>query len=145
MAAMSGAQAFADLVEGYGLSHVFNMPTMMMPAMAELDRRGIIPITPHSEKAAAYMADGFARITHRPGICFAQNVGAANLAAGLKDADLACSPVVAITGGAEPAARYRNTYQETEDLGMFDAVTRFNAYLDRAERLPALFRQLVRA
>ncbi|MGH2366035.1 MAG: thiamine pyrophosphate-binding protein [Chloroflexota bacterium] len=142
---MTGSRAFADLVEGYGLSHVFNMPTMMMPAMAELDRRGIVPITPHSEKAAAYMADGFARITHRPGICMAQNVGAANLAAGLKDADLACSPVVAISGGADPAARYRNAYQETEDLGMFDAVTRFNAYLDRAERLPGLLRQLVRA
>jgi acetolactate synthase-1/2/3 large subunit len=145
MAKMTGSQAFADLVEGYGLSHVFNMPTMMMPAMAELDRRGIIPITPHSEKAAAYMADGFARVSHRPGICMAQNVGAANLAAGLKDAELACSPVIAVTGGAVPADRYRNTYQETEDLAMFDPVTRFNAYLDRPEAFPRLFRQLVRA
>ncbi|MBV8084388.1 MAG: thiamine pyrophosphate-binding protein [Chloroflexi bacterium] len=145
MPKMTGSQAFADLVEGYGLSHVFNMPTMMMPAMAELDRRGIVPITPHSEKAAAYMADGFARASHRPGICMAQNVGAANLAAGLKDAELACAPVIAITGGAVPADRYRNTYQETEDLGMFDAVTRFNAYLDRPEALPRIFRQLVRA
>ncbi|GIT70134.1 MAG: hypothetical protein Ct9H300mP27_12380 [Chloroflexota bacterium] len=57
----------------------------------------------HSEKTAGYMAGGYARAAHgAPGKCMAQNVGAANLAAGLQDPYLACSPVKALTGRAGP-------------------------------------------
>ena len=47
---------------------------------------GIKRVMCHTEKAAAYMADGYARAARRPGVAFAQSVGAANLAAGLQDA-----------------------------------------------------------
>ena len=58
--------------------------------------------TCHGEKSAAYMADGYARASGKPGICMAQVIGALNLAAGLRDAWLAHSPVIAFTGGREP-------------------------------------------
>jgi acetolactate synthase-1/2/3 large subunit len=74
----------------------------------------------------------------------AQNIGAANLAAGLKDAYMACSPVIAITGGPDPESRYRYLYQEIEDLSMFDPVTKFNARIDKVSRLPDLLRQAFR-
>ena len=64
-------------------------------------------IRPHGEKSAAYMADGYARASGRPGICMAQVVGAQNLAAGLRDAYLAHSPVIAFTGGRNPLTKYR--------------------------------------
>ena len=48
------------------------------------------------------MADGYARASGKPGICMAQVIGALNLAAGLRDAWLAHSPVIAMTGGREP-------------------------------------------
>ena len=51
----------------------------------------------HGEKSAAYMADGYARASGKPGICMAQVIGALNLAAGLRDAWLAHSPVLAFT------------------------------------------------
>jgi acetolactate synthase-1/2/3 large subunit len=76
--------------------------------MAEMEDMNVRRVTTHGEKAAAYMADGYARASHKPGICLAQNVGAANLAAGLRDAFMACSPVIAITGGPEPDSRYRH-------------------------------------
>ena len=75
----------------------------------------------------------------------AQTVGAANLAAGLRDAYLAGSPVIAITGGRQPETTYRHVYQEIEDLPMFNAVTKFNAQVDKVERLPDLLRQAFRA
>jgi acetolactate synthase-1/2/3 large subunit len=77
-----------------------------------METLGIRRVLTHSEKAAAYMADGYARVSHKPGICMAQSVGAANLASGLQDAYLGLSPVIAITGRMPPIAQYRNAYQE---------------------------------
>ena len=99
MPRMTGSRFFAETRHGYGVSHVFFVPTIVTPALAAMGPLGITRVMAHGEKAAAYMADGYARAARRPGICMAQTVGAANLAAGLKDAKLAGSPVVALSGG----------------------------------------------
>jgi acetolactate synthase I/II/III large subunit len=145
---MSGQQLFAEMVHGYGISHVFFVPTILTPALAAMGQLSpsITRVTTHSEKAAAYMADGYARASRKPGLCMAQTVGAANLAAGLKDAWLAGSPVIAISGGSSPNTRYRHAYQELrDDFSMFGEVTKFSARVERVDRLPDLFRQAVRA
>jgi acetolactate synthase-1/2/3 large subunit len=89
MPTRTGGQLFAEMLESYGTSHVFFVPALMLATMAELRARGITPVSAHGEKAAAYMADGYARASRKPGFCMAQAVGAANLAAGLKDAYMA--------------------------------------------------------
>jgi acetolactate synthase-1/2/3 large subunit len=132
-------------VHGFGVTHFFNVPSILRRAMAEMEALGMRGVTAHSEAAAAYMADGYARARRAPGVCFAQAVGAGNLAAGLRDAYLAGSPVVALTGGPHPDTRYRYLYQEVEDLPMFDAVTKFNVRVESIERLPDLLRQAFRA
>src|SRR5213594_5182824 len=116
MPRMTGNRYFAEAVHAYGISHVFFVPTIMLPAMAEMEDMNIRRVVTHGEKAAAYMADGYARASRRPGICMAQNIGAANLAAGLRDPYMACSPVIAITGGPDSESRYRYLYQEVEDF-----------------------------
>ena len=144
MARMTGSRFFAEAMQAYGVTHIFFVPTMLLPAMAEMEDMNIRRVVTHGEKAAAYMADGYARASRRPGICMAQNVGAANLAAGLRDAYMACSPVIAITGGPDSESRYRHLYQEIEDFSMFEPVTKFNARIDRLNRLPDLLRQAFR-
>jgi acetolactate synthase-1/2/3 large subunit len=144
MALMTGSRFFAEAMQAYGVSHIFFVPTMLLPAMAEMEDMNIRRVVTHGEKAAAYMADGYARASRKPGICMAQNVGAANLAAGLRDAYMASSPVIAITGGPDPDSRYRYLYQEVEDFSMFDPVTKFNARIDTLSRLPDLLRQAFR-
>ena len=144
MALMTGSRFFAEAMQAYGVTHIFFVPTMLLPAMAEMEDMNIRRVVTHGEKAAAYMADGYARASRRPGICMAQNVGAANLAAGLRDAYMACSPVIAITGGPDSESRYRHLYQEVEDFSMFEPVTKFNARIDRLNRLPDLLRQAFR-
>src|SRR5215204_1429264 len=108
MPRMTGSRYFAEMMQGYGVTHIFFVPTMLLPALAEMEDMGIRRVMTHGEKAAAYMADGYARASHRSGICMAQAIGAANLAAGLRDAMMAGSPVIAITGGPEPKSRYRH-------------------------------------
>ncbi|HLQ22205.1 MAG TPA: thiamine pyrophosphate-binding protein, partial [Gemmatimonadales bacterium] len=142
---MTGSAFFADMLQAYEVSHLFFVPTVMYPTLRELDARGIRSVMTHGEKAASYMADGYARALRKPGFCMAQNVGGANLAAGVKDAYLACSPVVAITGGPFAEYRYRHEYQEVEHFRMFDPVTKLNAVVDRIDRLPDLMRQAFRA
>ena len=119
MPRMTGNRFFAEAVHAYGITHVFFVPTIMLPAMAEMEDRGIRRVVTHGEKAAAYMADGYARASHRPGICLAQTIGSANLAAGLRDAYMACSPVIALTGGVDAASRYKHVDQEIEDFPMW--------------------------
>ncbi|MCD6364323.1 MAG: thiamine pyrophosphate-binding protein, partial [Planctomycetes bacterium] len=93
MPLMTGSRYFAEAMEAYGVSHVFFVPVILAPALAEMEGMNIRRVMAHTEKAAVYMADGYARISSRPGICMSQTIGAANLAAGLRDPFLACSPV----------------------------------------------------
>jgi acetolactate synthase-1/2/3 large subunit len=141
---MTGARFTVEMMQAYGVTHAFYMPMTVTGALVEMERLGIRRIMAHSEKAAAYMADGYARAAHRAGICIAQNVGAANLAAGLQDAYLACSPVVAITGRATSMQQYRHYYQEVDHIPLFDPVTKYNVTVDSAEQLPHVLRQAFR-
>jgi len=142
---ITGAQCLADMLAGYGVSHVFMVPAVLRRTFAEMERRtSIARIHCHGEKAAAYMADGYARASGKPGICMAQVVGALNLAAGLRDAYLAHSPVIAFTGGREPKTKFRKVYQEVDDVPAFEPVTKWNATVDAVERFPDMVRQAFR-
>jgi acetolactate synthase-1/2/3 large subunit len=142
---LTGAQLLADMLAGYGVSHVFMVPAVLRRTFAEMERRTKIHrIHCHGEKAAAYMADGYARASGRPGICMAQVVGALNLAAGLRDAYLAHSPVIAFTGGRDPKTKFRKVYQEIDDVPAFEPVTKWNATVDAVERFPDMVRQAFR-
>ena len=144
MQRMTGSRAFAEMMKGYGITHVFFVPTILLEALAEMDDIGVRKILTHGEKAAAYMADGYARATGRPGICLAQQIGASNLAAGLRDSWMAGSPVIAVTGGPATAGRYRRAYQEVEDFSQFDSVTKLSVQVDDVTRLPDLLRHAFR-
>ncbi len=142
---MTGAQCIADMLKGYEVTHVFHVPAVMRTAFAEMERRTDIKrLHVHGEKSAAYMADGYARASGKPGICGAQVIGALNLAAGLRDAWLAHSPVIAITGGRDPKTKFRKVYQEVDDVPAFEPVTKFNATIDDVARLPDMIRQAFR-
>jgi acetolactate synthase I/II/III large subunit len=137
-------QVFAEMLGGYGVTHVFIVPAIFHSGMAALEDTPIQRVTTHHEISAAYMADGYARAARRPGVCLAQAVGATNMAAGLRDAYLAGSPVICLTGGPEPSSRYRGLYQSIEDFPMFEAVTKFNARVDSPPRFADLLRQAFR-
>src|SRR5690242_14252625 len=142
---MTGAECLADMLQGYGVTHVFMVPAVLRRTFAEMERRTTIRrIHTHGEKSAAYMADGYARASGKPGVCMAQVIGALNLAAGLRDAHLAHSPVIAFTGGRDPSTKFRKVYQEVDDVPAFEPVTKFNATIDDVSRFPDMVRQAFR-
>ena len=144
MPRMTGGRFLAETMKGYGVTHAFLVPVIARRAMIEMEQLGIRRIVTHGEKSAAYMADGYARTSNSPGVCMAQSVGAANLAAGLQDAFLALSPVVAITGHRPLMHQHRNAYQEVEHMQPFSAVTKYSVVVDSVEQLPHLLRQAFR-
>lgn len=145
MAEMTGGRYIAESLHQHGVDHVFFMPFIGTRALMEMHALGIRRIQPHGEKAAAYMADAYARVSGRIGVCMAQSVGAMNLAAGLQDAYLANSPVVAITGREEQRVQQRHAYQEVEHAAPFSAVTKYSALVPTAASLPVYWRQALRS
>lgn len=145
MAKMTGGRFLAETVHGYGITHAFFMPYIAPRALMEMEKLGIKRIQSHGEKAAAYMADAYARARRGPGLCMAQSVGAMNLAAGLQDPYLACSPVIAITGREAQTSQQRHAYQEVDHTNPFSAVTKYSAFLSAPEQLPIYLPQAFRA
>ena len=145
MPKMTGAKFLADTVHGYGITHVFFMPYIGPRALMEMEKLGIKRVQTHGEKGAAYMADAYARVKRAPGLCMAQSVGAVNLAAGLQDAYLACSPVIAITGRESQISQLRHAYQEVNHANPFSAVTKYSALVNTTEQLPIYLRQAFRS
>jgi acetolactate synthase-1/2/3 large subunit len=142
----TGAEVLAEMLSAYGVTHFFLVPSVFNLGLMEMERRtDIVRVHAHGEKAAAYMADGYARVTGRAGVCAAQVVGALNLAAGLRDAYLAHSPVVALTGGRHPRLKFKRVYQEVDDVPAFEQLTKFNATVDDVTRFPDMIRQAFRS
>jgi acetolactate synthase-1/2/3 large subunit len=144
MAKMTGARFIAETFKGYGVSTVFFVPSILKLGLVEMEKVGIRRVLCHSEKSAAYMADAYARVTHRPGVAMAQSVGAANLASGLQDAYLASSPVIAISGRAPMAKRPNHNYQEIDHRPLYEPVTKYNVYVDTPQQLAPHLRQAFR-
>ena len=74
---MTGARLFGQILKAYGVTHLFFMDAVLRRALAEMEDTGIHRILGHSEKAVAYMADGYARVSGRPGVVLAIAVAVA--------------------------------------------------------------------
>ncbi|WP_300604198.1 thiamine pyrophosphate-binding protein [Trebonia sp.] len=142
---MQTSEQIAEMLCAYGVSHFFFVPVVLPETCKRMSERGILPVMTHGEKAAAYMADGYARISRKVGLCGAQAIGSTNLAAGLRDAYMARAPIVALSGEPNAQTAYRNLYQDLDDHGAFEAVTKWNARVPGPSRFPDLLRQAFRA
>jgi acetolactate synthase-1/2/3 large subunit len=141
---MTGGKFVAEFLNAYGVEAIFFVPNILSRALASMEDMPIRRVLAHSEKAAVYMADGYARVSRKPGICASQAIGASNTAAGLRDAFLAHSPVISMTGGGFPEQKHKKPYQEIADYPVFEPLTKANFQVDQVQRLPDLMRQAFR-
>ena len=68
MSEMTGSKLFAEMLKAYDVNHVFYVPAIMLGAIAEMGSLNIKRVMTHGEKSAAYMADGYARASKKPGM-----------------------------------------------------------------------------
>jgi acetolactate synthase-1/2/3 large subunit len=141
---MTGAEWLARAIASTGTEHVFFIDAILRRTLIALDGLGVKRELVHSEKSTVYMADGYARLANKPTFCFAQSVGAANMAAALQDAWLGRSPVIALTGRKVPGMHHASAYQEVDHHPLYAPVTQFSADVATAADLPRLLRLAIR-
>jgi acetolactate synthase-1/2/3 large subunit len=126
MIKITGAKAIAQTLKAHNVEYVFYIFGYGVP-VKELAAEGINMVLTRNEKCAAYMADGYARISLKPGVAWGyRGPGSVNLAAGLADAYWSSSPVIAVTSATQKAHIHRDSYQGIPDIRHFDEVTKWN-------------------
>lgn len=146
---MTGAEAMVRMLEAHGVTHIFGLcgdtTLPFYDAMARLDH-GITHFLTRDERHAAYMADGYARVTGRPGVCEGPSGGGATyILPGLVEANDSSIPILAITTDVSTTSRGRFPLTELDQVALMRPLTKWNASLDDASRLPATVRAAFRA
>ncbi|MCY4179210.1 MAG: thiamine pyrophosphate-binding protein, partial [Litoreibacter sp.] len=146
---MTGAEAAVRMLEAHGVRHMFGLcgdtTLPFYDALARLDH-GNTHILTRDERHAAYMADGYARVTGRPGVCEGPSGGGATyILPGVVEANESSVPILAITTDVATTSRGKYPLTELDQTALFRPLTKWNTSLDDATRLPAMMRAAFRA
>ena len=146
---MTGAEATVAMLAAHGVRHVFGLcgdtTLPLYDALARMDH-GITHVLTRDERHAAYMADGYARVTGRPGVCEGPSGGGATyILPGVVEANESSVPILALTTDVATTSRGQYPLTELDQTALFRPVTKWNAAMDDAARLPATMRAAFRA
>ncbi|MGQ9368184.1 sulfoacetaldehyde acetyltransferase [Azospirillum sp. ST 5-10] len=140
MTVMTPSEAFVETLVAHGVKHVFGIVgSAYMDALDLFEPAGIRFISVAHEQGAGHMADGYSRVSGRQGVCIAQNgPGITNFVTAIAAAYWAHSPVVCITPETGSATLGLGGFQETEQLPFFEKITKYQAHVNRPDRLAEL-------
>lgn len=139
---VTGAEALIEALAFQGVDTIFGYPGgAIMPVYDAL--HGLSSKVKHilvrHEQGASHAAEGYARITGKPGVCLATSgPGATNLVTGIADAMLDSIPIVCITGQVASPLLGTDAFQETDVIGITIPITKWNYQVTRAEEIPAI-------
>jgi len=143
-ATMTGAEAVVELLKAHGVEVIFGLcgdtSLPLYDALARLPH-GMRHVLTRDERHAAYMADGYARVTGKVGVCEGPSGGGATyLLPGLVEANESSIPVLGINTDVSVSSRGRFTLTELDQQALMRPLTKWNAVLDRAADIPRTFR-----
>jgi thiamine pyrophosphate-dependent acetolactate synthase large subunit-like protein len=145
---INAGRAVVELLKAEQVRHVFGIvgATFLDVLDALYDDRSVEYVNVRHEQAAAFMADGLARVTDLPGVCLVTSgPGATNLLTGIAAAYVAHSPVVVLVGGVSMEHLEKDAFQEFDLVSMFRPVTKHVVRITSADRIPELLRGALRA
>jgi acetolactate synthase-1/2/3 large subunit len=149
MGGMNGADALVRMLQLYGVKHVFGLcgdtSLPFYDALARLDH-GIDHILTRDERSAGYMADAYARVTGRPGVCEGPSGGGATyLLPGIVEANESSIPVLGITSDVSVGSRGKFPLTQLDQRSLYRPLTKWNTLVDRADQIPSAVRAAFRA
>ena len=142
----TGAQILINLLERQGIEIIPGMPGgANLPMYDALYDSSIRHVLARHEQGAGFMAQGMARVTGNPAVCFGTSgPGATNLITAIADARMDSIPLIAITGQVPRALIGTDAFQEVDTCGLTLPITKQNFLVHSAEELldiiPAAFR-----
>jgi acetolactate synthase-1/2/3 large subunit len=143
MVEMIGAKALITSLEKEGVDIVFGLPGgANLPIYDELVDANFRHVLVRHEQAAAHMADGYARIKRKAGVCMATSgPGATNLITGIATAHADSIPMVAITGQVPVAMIGKDAFQETDIIGIANPCTKYAFQPRKAIEIPEVVKK----
>lgn len=149
MTKMNGAEAMVRMLQLNGVKHVFGLcgdtSLPFYDAMARLDH-GIDHILTRDERSAGYMADAYARVTGKVGVCEGPSGGGATyLLPGLVEANESSVAVLGITSDVSVGSRGKYPLTELDQEALYRPLTKWNTTIDRADQIPGAVRGAFRA
>ncbi|MBN1315094.1 MAG: thiamine pyrophosphate-binding protein [Anaerolineales bacterium] len=148
---LSGGQLAVKMLVRYGVRTLFGVPgdtgLAFYAALQEAQERGeITHILARDERSAAYMADAYARVCFRPGVCEGPSgAGATYLAAGLAEAHTSSIPVIAINSDTPIGMEDRNVLTALDLPALFAPITKWSKLVKQAAQIPGVMRQAFRS
>ncbi|MBA3953358.1 MAG: acetolactate synthase large subunit, partial [Rubrobacter sp.] len=133
----TGSEAMCEALLDEGVEYLFGYPGgAIMPFYDALPDYPLKHILTRHEQAAAHAADGYARATNRVGVVVATSgPGATNLVTGLATAQMDSVPLVAITGQVGRPALGKDSFQETNVMGMTLPFTKHSFLVEDPDEL----------
>ncbi len=149
MSQVTGAEAMVRMLQLHGVKHIFGLcgdtSLPFYDALYRLDH-GMQHILTRDERSAAYMADGYARVSGRVGVCEGPSGGGATyLLPGIVEANESSIPVLGITTDIATTSRGRYTLTELDQEALYRPLTKRSEVIDRADKLPEAVRRAFRA
>jgi acetolactate synthase-1/2/3 large subunit len=143
MVEMIGAKALIASLEKEGVDIVFGIPGgANLPIYDELVDADFRHVLVRHEQAAAHMADGYARIKRKSGVCLATSgPGATNLITGIATAHADSIPMIAITGQVPVAMIGKDAFQETDIIGISNPCTKYAFQPRKAVEIPEVIKK----
>ena len=134
---MTPSEAFVETLVSQGVTDIFGIVgSAYMDALDLFDTAGIRFISVAHEQGAGHMADGYARVSGRHGVCIGQNgPGVTNFVTPTAAAFWAHSPVVVITPETGSMTLGLGGFQETDQLPIFSKITKFQAHVNNKARM----------
>ncbi len=135
---MTGAELTIRLLERQGIRTISGIPGgANLPLYDALSRSECIHhVLARHEQGAGFIAQGMARVTGKPAVCFATSgPGATNILTAIADAKLDSVPVVCITGQVPSPLMGTDAFQEVDTYGMSLAITKHNFLVRSGEDL----------
>jgi acetolactate synthase-1/2/3 large subunit len=146
------AELLLRYLEGEGVEYIFGVPgTALVPLYAAINKQdAITPILSKHEEGAAFMADGYARVSGKIGVCYATSgPGTTNLVTGVANAYMDNIPLLVITGQVATSIYGKGTFQDStkegvDSVAMFDPITKFSEMIMSRYKMPETLREAFR-
>jgi acetolactate synthase I/II/III large subunit len=145
---MRGSDIIVEMLIEYDVQHVFGVSgdtsiRLYESLYAAQDR--ITHILARDERSASYMADAYARLSNKPGVCESPSgAGALYTVPGVAEANASSVPVIALTSGVDLASEGKGTITELDHHVLYQSITKWSHFVKRYDKIPDAMRRAFR-